>query len=311
MADRSAELGIRETDVVAPAASPGRAVVEVHAVSLNRGELLHVQRYHLVSEGAVPGWDVAGVVVEPATDGAGPPAGTRVFGWSDARGTWAERVAVRVDHLAVAPAGLSMEDASTLGVAALTAYAALGRASRPLPGSRVLVTGATGGVGTFAVQLALLGGATTTAVVREGADAGELGDLLPDGVTVERGLAPDGEPSDLIVESVGGDSLSAALRRVAPGGTVVTLGRTTDVPATLPPGWFQKHAQLHGLSFSRDFGGTRSFTAALDRLAALVAAGSLRTNVTEVADRRGLLDLMAGILDRRVRGKAVVRWTAG
>ena len=308
--DRAADLGMREAEIDAPVASRGHAVVDVHATSLNRGELLHLERYRSLPEGTVPGWDVAGVVVEAATDGAGPAVGTPVFGWTPSRGAWAERVAVRTDHLGVVPDGLSMADASTLGVAALTAYAALDRAPRPLPGARVLVTGATGGVGTFAVQLALLAGARTHAVVRDQPGATDPRQLLPAAAQREPILDPRGAPADLIIETVGGDMLTAALERVATNGTVVTLGRTSDTPAMLSPGWFLKHAQVHGLSFASSFGGVRSFGAALGQLGALVVAGSLNTNITATAHADGLVELARGVLERDIRGKAVAIWVA-
>jgi NADPH:quinone reductase-like Zn-dependent oxidoreductase len=308
VADHAAGLGLGEREVPEPAATPGRAIVEVHAVSLNRGEVLHLQKYRLLPEGTTAGWDVAGIVVEQAPDGAGPSAGTRVFGWSEQRGTWAERVSMSADHLAVMPPGLTMEDASTLGVAALTAYTSLRHGPRPLLGSRVVVTGATGGVGTFAVQLALLAGAVTCAVVRIGFDAARVGDLLPRDASVEYGLDPDGTPADLIVESVGGATLGAALGRVASGGAVVTLGRTTDTDAMVPSGWFHKNARLHGLTVAREFAASGSVTTALERLAHLVVTGRLRTNVTKVADRTSLPEMMSLLLERKVQGKVVVRW---
>lgn len=309
VADHTSELGVVLGDAPDPSAGPGRVVVEVRAVSLNRGEVLQVAKYHSLAPGTVVGWDFAGVVVETATDGVGPDNGTEVYGWNDQRGTWADRVAVRVGQLATMPPGLDMHDASTLGVAALTAYAALGRTRLPLLGARVLVTGATGGVGTFSTQLALIGGAVTTAVVRPEADEDDVRMLVPDGAAVERGFDPDGPPADLIVESVGGESLSTAIRRVATGGVVVTIGRTTVAESSVPAGWFQKHAQLHGLSFSRDFALPGAPTAALERLGALVASGSLRTNITALVPKSQLTDVMRALLDRQVRGKVVVDWT--
>lgn len=308
VADHAAPSGVRQRDVPEPTAGPQRAVVAVHAASLNRGEVLHLQRYRLLADGTIPGWDVAGVVAAAATDGVGPAVGTSVFGWCEQRGTWAERVAIGVDQLAAAPEGLGMDEASTLGVAGLTALAALGHAPRPLIGSRVVVTGATGGVGAFAVQLALLAGARTTAILRDGSGPADVADLLPATAEIELGLDPGADPADLIVESVGGDMLSAALQRVARGGTVVTLGRTTEAVTVVPPGWFHKHAQLHGLTFSFDYAAPGSTPAALGRLADLVVAGRLRTNISLVAEPDDLEGVMAQLLDRKIRGKVVVRW---
>ena len=84
VANRSSASGVSITETPEPQVDPGEALVEVHAVSLNRGE---VRRLPTREEGTIPGWDVAGVVLD------GPQAGTRVVGLADGGG-WAERVAI-------------------------------------------------------------------------------------------------------------------------------------------------------------------------------------------------------------------------
>ena len=310
VADPDAALGLALCEVDEPRPGPGRAVVAVHATSLNRGEVLHVQKYRMLAAGAVPGWDVAGVIVAAATDGAGPAVGTPVFGFSPERGTWAPRVTVAVDHLAALPEGLSMSDAATLGIAACTALRALDHLGRPLAGSSVLVTGATGGMGAFAVQLAGLGGALPTAVLRSDASPEQACEMFGPTVAVECGLDPDGPPADLIVDAIGGAVLTAALQRVGNDGTVVSLGRTDDTAATLPSGWFHKNARLHGLTVTRAYAETGSAAAALATLGGLAADGRLSTNVGAILDRTQLLDGVRMLLDRKVSGKVVVRWNA-
>jgi NADPH:quinone reductase len=306
--DHAASEGVRIAEVPDATAGEGRLVVRVEAVSLNRGEVMHVAQMRLLPDGAPIGWDFAGTVVHAATDGSGPAVGTRVFGWSPRRGSWAELLCVDVCQVAPIPDNVCVAAAATLGVAALTALAALGRARTPLVGSRVVVTGATGGVGTFATQLALASGAETSAVVRPGTDVAELAGLLAPGVALEHGLDPDGPPSELIIESVGGDMLSAAFRRVSPGGTVVSLGRTTNADASLAPGWFLKDARIDGLSFSRDFTGPGEPGAALARLGRLVGSGRLQTNIGLTTESANLSHAMRALLDRTVRGKVVVRF---
>ncbi|HET7883835.1 MAG TPA: zinc-binding dehydrogenase, partial [Acetobacteraceae bacterium] len=149
------------------------ALVAVHAFSLNRGELRSVRNNGV---GWVPGQDVAGVVVKQAEDGNGPPAGARVVALTDELG-WAQRVAVGSHRMAVLPDNVSFAQAATLPVAGLTALRTL-RDGAPLLGKRVLITGAAGGVGTLAVQLAARSGARVTAVVgraERGAGLRELG----------------------------------------------------------------------------------------------------------------------------------------
>lgn len=310
MADPSAPAGVSLRDVPSPTPGPGVASVTVVATSLNRGEVQHVRNYRRIPDGERVGWDLAGIVKEPATDGTGPVAGTAVFGWCRERGSWAEEVAVPISDVAQAPAGLTAVDASTLGVAALTAHEALELARRPLRSASVLVTGSTGGVGLFAVQLARLAGATVIASVRRAEDAAqvlrEVGD--PDGVEVEVGLDSAGEPVDLVLETVGGDLLSAALERVAPGGTVVSIGRTDPTHSEVPAGWFLKGARLDGLSIGSALPADGGAARALAAMGELVARGRLRTGVQRVVPATQMPAAMEALMERRVRGKVVLTW---
>lgn len=170
-----------------PAPRDNEALVEVHAISLNRGE---VRQLAAKPPGTVTGWDLAGVVRTRAADGGGPAEGARVVGMVPS-GAWAQLAAVRTTHLAVLPDEVSFEQAAALPVAGLTALRAL-EAGGFVLGKRVLVTGASGGVGRFGIQLARLAGAHVTAVARRtdglrglGADA-VLSDLEQEGPHLRR-----------------------------------------------------------------------------------------------------------------------------
>src|SRR5207247_11243489 len=110
------------------------------------------------------GWDLGRVLEGAAADGTGPTAGERVLGFLR-EGACAQRVAVSKNALAELPEKVTFSQAATFPVAGLTALLALAKGG-PLLGKRVLVTGATGGVGDFAVQLARLSGAHVTAGAR-------------------------------------------------------------------------------------------------------------------------------------------------
>ncbi|MGH2374132.1 MAG: alcohol dehydrogenase catalytic domain-containing protein, partial [bacterium] len=154
------EAHIAETrEVEHPVPAPNEVVVEVRAASLNRGELGLLP----ARPGWRPGQDIAGVVVQAASVSGGPEVGSRVAAVVDQAG-WAERAAAPVNRIGLLPDAVTFSQAATLGVAGLTALRAL-RVGGSLLGSRVAVTGAAGGVGTFAVQLAHLAGAHVTAVV--------------------------------------------------------------------------------------------------------------------------------------------------
>ena len=134
-----------------PEPAPGlhEALVAVQAFSLNRGEL---RSFRNNEEGWIPGQDISGIVLRQAADGSGPPAGARIVALMDEFG-WAERAAVPTQRIAVLPDTVSFAAAAALPVAGLTALRTL-RHGALLLGKRVLITGAAGGVGHLAVQLA-------------------------------------------------------------------------------------------------------------------------------------------------------------
>ena len=199
---------VRLTEVDPPAPAPAEVMVAVDAYSVDRGETLLLERPR---QGWRPGKDVAGVVVGAAADGTGPDVGTRVLGHPPAGG-WAEQVAVSVTDLAVLPGTVDALTAAALPLAGLTALRLL-RQAGPLVGRRLLVTGASGGVGHYVVELAAAAGAHVTALSAS-PERGER--LLALGAAAVHPEVPLDEPRfDVVMESIGGSVLPRALSRLA------------------------------------------------------------------------------------------------
>ena len=293
----SAPLELRE--VAEPQPQRNEALVAVHAFSLNRGELRSIRNY----DGWIPGQDVAGVVLQQAADGNGPPAGARVVALTD-EFAWAQRVAVSAHRMAVLSDNVSFAQAATLPVAGLTALRTL-RHGAPLLGKRVLITGAAGGVGTLAVQLAARSGARVTAVVgraERGAGMRELGAR-----EVVAGIDKAQGRFGLILESAGGASLAHAIRLVEPKGTVVVYGNSSGEPTTLAFADFRGAPNSRVQSFSYFYSEAEDrFAPDLALLVSLIADGSLRPLIGVERSWRDIATVTEQLRDRRVAGKAVL-----
>lgn len=220
-------------------------------------------------------------------------------------GAWAERAAVRIDHLAEIPGPLSFETAATLPVAGLTAVGLLSAAGSLL-GLRVAITGAAGGVGRLAIQLAHAAGAHVTAIVGRPERGEGLRDLGADEVTV--GLSPDGDPFDLILESAGGGSLGAAVARVAPRGTIVSFGNSSGEATTFDPRAFYRKGgpTMLGYLVTNELLEGRIGSSRLSALAALVVDGRLEPGIAVRAPWTQAGRAIDALLQRRVDGKAVL-----
>ncbi|MFE6739005.1 zinc-binding dehydrogenase [Streptomyces tubercidicus] len=284
-------------EVPDPVPGPDEVLVKISAISLNYGEL---PKSDDAAEGTVPGWDAAGVVERAAASGRGPKPGDRVitFGWDAG---WAELRAVPVGELAVLPDAVDFATAAALPVAGVTALRALRRAG-VRPGQRVAITGASGGVGRFAVQLAHQAGAEVYAFVGSPARGAGLAALGADHVLTDTATL-DGEV-DVLLDNVGGALLGELLGRMAPGGTVISIGATSGEPTPVQP--YQLVAgqlKLIGIQAGGDAG------ADLAHLVRLVAEGRLESSVDRVADWSQAGETALALVNREIRGKAVLTLT--
>ncbi|MEQ3540276.1 zinc-binding dehydrogenase [Pseudonocardia tropica] len=277
--DHAAPGLLRLAPVPDPSPAPHEALVRVAAASVNPGE---VRALGGAPAGSVHGWEASGTVVAPAADGSGPAAGSPVV-TVGAGGGWAELRAVPTSLLGAVPAGLPVDHAAlaTLPVAGGSALRAL-RDSGPLLGRRVLVTGATGGVGRYAVQLAALGGAEVVATARDAAAADELRRLGATAVLNDPSEL-DG-PVDAVVDTVGGPVLVEAFAALGSDGTLVSVGRASGRDAVLPADALLGDRSRHGRTIRTFFllDGRPGLDRDLGRLAALLGRGELRAAVDHV-----------------------------
>lgn len=302
--DPEAKGRLSVKEVEDPKPTPSEAIVRVHAISLNRGEVRAAQNN---PPGSRIGWDLAGTIEAPAANG-GPQAGQRVVGVLRT-GAWAERAAVPATSLAALPDGVSFEQAATLPVAGLTAYHAL-KQGETLLGEKVLVTGASGGVGHIGVQLARAAGAHVVGLVRQPAHADAVKAAgAHEVVADETGeKAGDFGPYRLILESVAGPVLSSALKMLAHGGICVLYGVSAGADVTFDAAAFFRigRVRLYGLSVFTELA-REPAGVGLAVLSQLVADGLLKPLIEVQGSWKDVGDVAQQLIDRRYAGKAVLR----
>ena len=306
--DPAAPGGLALRQVERPVPGTAEAVVRVAAISLNPGELR--TRVRTGQAGWRPGRDFAGTVEQAAVDGGGPRPGTRVVGLVNP-GAFAELVAVRTDALAELPESVSFAQAAALPVAGLTALLALEHGGLLL-GRVVLITGASGGVGHLACQLARQAGARVVAAVRQTERAAVAREAGAHEVVVGTDLAAAKAlgPYHLVLESLGGETLSQALEWLAPGGVCVTFGASASAETTIDSQRFYLRGgtTLYGLYLFEELA-RRSTAVELARLVGLVADGRLHPHIAVEAPWTEMATRAEQLLDRRVVGKIVLHVT--
>ena len=293
-------IAVELVDLPRPAPGPGEAMVETRAVAVNRGELRLLRAR---PRGWHPGQDVAGEVVEQAADGSGPAVGTRVVAWPEQAG-WAEMVAVPTSHLARLADHVTFTEAATLPIAGMTALRAL-RLGGDLAGKRVLVTGAAGGVGRFAVELAAGAGATVTGVAADASRAAGLEGLGANDVVF--GIDDLEREFDFILDAAGGASLESAVRLVAPRGDIVVYGNSSDTPAQISFSDFRGHAGARITAFFvYESGEPPTFGEDLQTLADMIADGGLHPQIGLQVPWSEANTAFEALANREVNGKAVL-----
>jgi NADPH:quinone reductase-like Zn-dependent oxidoreductase len=288
----------------APDPLPNQALVRVKAISLNRGEI----RYSMAAPaGRRPGWDLAGIVERSAPDGSGPKPGTRVVGMLDL-GSWAQLVAVPTYALAELPDNVSFAQAATLPVAGLTALHSLYKGGFLLE-QPVLITGATGGTGDFACQLAKLAGSRVVATVRSKDREKFVRDNGADEVVIGDDPSPAAQfgPYPLIIDSIAGPHFGKILAMLATRGTCVIFGATAGAEPTINAAKFYQTGSttLYGFILFHELK-TEPAGVGLSRLVALLSANKLKPHIDLEESWAKIADIAKKLMDRSFTGKAVL-----
>ncbi len=286
-------------DVERPVPGAGEALVRVKAAGINPGEasiregLLHDLWPATFPSGE--GSDLAGVVEEIGPGVMGLEVGAEVLGWTDQRASHAEFVVVPVNQLTAKPEGVSWEAAGALFVAGTTAYATV-RAVGASAGDTVVVSGAAGGVGSLAVQLIVLAGATAIGLAGEGnhqwlLEHGAVPVAYGDGVAGRIREVSDGHV-DAFIDTFGSGYVALAVDElgVAPNRVDTIIDRDAG--------------QKYGVKME----GTAAASSAgvLAELAALVDEGKLEVPIAHVYPLDDVRDAFRELQQRHTRGKIVL-----
>jgi NADPH:quinone reductase-like Zn-dependent oxidoreductase len=286
-------------EVPAPEPGPGQVLVQVKAAGINPGEAK-------IREGALAdrwpatfpsgeGSDLAGVV---AGTGAGVTkfaAGDEVIGYTDNRSSHAEYVLAEEQNLTLKPAGVPWEVAGALYVAGATAYAAV-RAVALTEGDTVVVSGAAGGVGSIAAQLARLAGATVIGLASPANHQwleghGIIAVSYGDGVAERIRQAASGKV-DAFIDTVGGDYVEIALNDLGVEPSRVDTIVRFDAPAK------------YGIKAEGNAAGASAAT--LAELAGLIEAGRLEVPIAATFPLTGVKDAYQRLATGHLRGKIVL-----
>ena len=302
-------------DIAAPAIGPTDVLVRVRAAGVNPADwaimhgLPYIARpvYGLRKpKVAVRGTDVAGVVEGIGSQVTRFQVGDEVFGWGT--GSYAEYAAVGEDALAPKPANLTFAEAASVPMAALVALQALRDHGKVGPGSRVLINGASGGIGTFAVQIAKALGAEVTGVCSTG-NLDLVRSIGADHVIdyTTEDFTSAGQRFDFILDNVSNRSLTDLRKALTPTGMLVPNGGNFNNRWMASGGRIVRAAVLFSLG-SQMLG---NFLVAMRRedletLAAMIEAGSVRPVMERTYPLHELAGAMAHVGSGHTRGKVAI-----
>lgn len=301
-------------------------LVKIHAASVNpldakirSGEFKLILPYRMP---LILGNDLAGVVVRVGSKVQRFKQGDEVYARpdDDRIGTFAEFIAIKEQSLALKPAKLTMEEAASVPLVGLTAWQALVEKANLKKGQKVLIHAGSGGVGTFAIQLAKHLGATvaTTTSTANVSLVKSLGaDIVIDYKKEDFEKTLRGY--DLVLNSLGGDTLEKSLRVLKPGGKLISISGPPDLEFAKSAGLsgflklvmrllsfgIRRKAKRHQVSYSFLF--MRASGEQLRRIAALIDYGVIHPVVDKVFPFESTNEALTYVDTGRVKGKVVVK----
>lgn len=316
---------LQEADVPEPTVGEWDVLVQVQAAGLNAldekirsGEFKQILPYRLPQ---VAGNDVAGTVIRVGSKVRAFKAGDEVYArpGQDRIGTFAERIAVAEADLALKPASVSMEEAGSLPLVALTAWQALVERGNVQPGQKVLIHAGAGGVGSIAIQLAKHLGATV-ATTASAANLDFVRELGADTVIDYRSQDFEELLSgyDLVLDSLGGENLEKSLRVLKAGGKAIGIAGPPDPAFAREAGLnpmlrlavsglsagIRRQARKRGVSYEFLF--MRASGDHLRQITALIDGGALRPVVGRVFPFGQTVEALQSLEQGGIRGKAVI-----
>ena len=305
-------LTVQQVD--APVPRDGEVLVRVRVASVHIGDVHGIRgvpslfrpMYGLRRPKVrIPGTDIAGTIEAVGTGATELKPGDEVFGWCT--GAFAEYACAGADGLVPRPADLSFEHASALGVSAMVALQALRDHGHVQPGQRVLINGASGGVGTFAVQIAKAYGAEVTGVcsTRNLDMVRSIGaDHVIDHTSAD--FTRGDQRYDLILDNVGTRSLSETRRVLTPGGILLSNGAPVGgwtrplgrILRVLVSSWFVRQQGRPIVQVNRRDD--------LVTLRDLVETGKLRPVIDRTVRLDGAPDAVGHVADGHAQGTTVI-----
>jgi alcohol dehydrogenase len=318
--------GIRASDMPVPELREDDVLVEIHAASVNPldskirdGEFKLILPYRLP---LILGNDLAGVVARVGSRVRRFKPGDQVYARppKDRIGTFAEFIAIEEDAVALKPTALSMEEAASIPLVGLTAWQALVERAQLKRGQKVLIHAGSGGVGSFAIQLAKHLGATVVTTA-SAANTGLMKQLGADIVIDYKkdDFAAVLNDCDVVLDTQGASTLERSLRVLKPGGKLIGIAGPPDpdFAQQMNASWFlktamrflsyriRKAAKLRDVTYSFLF--MRADGDQLAQIATLIDAGTIRPVIDRVFPFESTREALAYVETGRTKGKVVIK----